>query len=44
MAHSRPFKESGEKSMGTIKLVMIWVLDISANLTKSDEIYYFYAL
>jgi hypothetical protein len=40
-AQSRPFNESTEKSMGTMKLVMMQVLVISANLTKSADIYYF---
>jgi hypothetical protein len=38
-AHSSPFSESTEKSIGTIKLVMAHVLVISANLTKTVEIY-----
>lgn len=42
MAHSRPFKESSEKSMGTTKFVMTVALVIRANLTKSSDNYYFY--
>ena len=42
MAHSSPFKESSEKSMGTTKFVMTVALVIRANLTKSSDNYYFY--
>jgi hypothetical protein len=41
-AHSSPFRESTEKSTGTIKWFMVQGFDIYANLTKSAEIYYIY--